>query len=394
MPRTTLTILSPYVPYPPHSGALAHMMQLSRNLAHYFDLSLLALADDPASVGWGPLADVCAEVAAFRRRPKRSLSLNPPAVWMERSPDLEAELRRRWKAQPPRLVQLEFTTMARYAALARRMGAVTICTVYLVGFVSQVRRARLERSPALRLRRLAGALSFWQFELRTLAQCDLAVTLGDTDAQALRRWLPGLPIATIPSGVDLAEWPPLFNPLNEDRVLFVGNFQHPPNLEGALWLVREVWPLVLKQHPTAQLTLAGRSPPGEILALAGPGVQVPGTLDDLRPLYAQASLFVAPIFWGAGIRIKLLEALASGLPIVTTRLAAEGLNVSRSALFAERPQEWAGAIVRLLSDRALRSQLGAAGPPVVRRDYDWRRLAERLAGMYEGMLAGRARRTQ
>ena len=153
----------------------------------------------------------------------------------------------------------------------------------------------------------------------------------------------------------------------------------------ALWLAREVWPRVRRMWPGARLTLAGRDPPASIAALAAPDVRVPGALDDLRPCYARASLVVAPIFWGSGVRIKLLEALACGLPVVTTALAAEEIALAdqQSGLFAQRPADFAAAIVRLLGDTALRERVGAAGRAVVERDYDAERIGARLAALYE-----------
>ncbi len=167
----------------------------------------------------------------------------------------------------------------------------------------------------------------------------------------------------------------------------------PPNVEGALWLAREVWPLVRRARPTARLTLAGRTPPHAIQALAAPDIRVPGTADDLRPLYARASLVAAPIFWGSGVRIKLLEALAHGLPIVTTAQAAEGIDLrhEQSALFAERPDAFAAALLRLLGDPALRARLSAAGRALAERDYDWDQIGARLAGLYEGARAQRVK---
>ena len=168
-------------------------------------------------------------------------------------------------------------------------------------------------------------------------------------------------------------------------MLFVGNYLHPPNVEGALWLAREVWPLVRRLSPGARLTLAGRAPPPEIAALTAADVRVPGMVDDLRPLYARASMVTAPIFWGSGVRIKILEALACGLPLVTTALAAEGIDLRQgeSALFAEQPGEFAAAIARLLDDAALRVRLSAAGRALVERDYDAEQIGARLVALYE-----------
>jgi polysaccharide biosynthesis protein PslH len=364
-----------------------HIVQATRQLARAYEVHFYALAADPAALTWGPLAEWCAEARAFGRSRPRGQWLDPPAVRQEQSAGLTLHLRRAWAQQPPDVVQLEFTSMAQYAPIARQAGAMVVCTAHNVAFLAQVRRARQERNPARRARRWLGALSLWLYELRTLRQCDLIVAHSEADAGALRRWLPRLRIEYVPSGVDLQEWPVCFDPQAEDEVLFVGNYLHPPNVEGALWLAREVWPLVRRQRPGARLTLAGRAPPPAIQALAADDVRVPGTVDDLRPLYARSSLVVAPIFWGSGVRIKLLEALACGLPTVTTALAAEGIDLrqSRSALFAERPPEFAAAIVQLLDDQALRVGLGIAGRAVVERDYDWERIGERLVALYEGM---------
>ena len=378
-------MLSPLVPYPPRSGGTAHIVQTLRQLARLYRVSLYALAADPAAVSWGPLADWCEQTRAYAPTKRSKWGMEPPAVRQEYSADLVAALRQEWAAQPPDVVQLEFTSMAQYAPLARRAGALVACTAVDLAFRTQARRARMQPGLARKARRWLGALSLWQYELRALRQCDLVITLSAEDAAALRRWLPRLPIAYVPSGIDLQDYSTCFDPRAADQVLFVGNYLHPPNVEGAQWLAREVWPRVRRLRPGARLTLAGRAPPPAIAALAAADVLVPGTVDDLRPLYARSSLVVAPIFWGSGVRIKILEALACGLPLVTTKLAAEGIDLrpNESALFAEQPGEFAAAIARLLDDAALRARLGAAGRALVERDYDAERIGARLAGLYQ-----------
>ncbi|MDZ4721380.1 MAG: glycosyltransferase family 4 protein [Roseiflexaceae bacterium] len=391
MPKPALTILSPLVPHPPVAGSTIHIWNVAQQLARFYAVSLFANANATQPIDWGTLEERCAEVGAFQRTYDHSLNLDPPAVRQEYSAALEAHVRRRWAEQPPEIVQIEFTTMLRYVHVARTTNASVVSVIHSLGFLSQIRRARTERDPRVRLRRLIGALSFWQFELRALARCDLVISLGTADRDALARWLPRLPVVLIPSGIDRDVWQPCFDPTIEHEVLFVGNFLHPPNLEGALWLAREVWPLVQQAHPNARLTLAGREPPPEISALASQSISVPGTLDDMRPLFGNASVFVAPIFWGSGIRIKLLEALATGVPIVATTLSAEGMDVAGSAIIADEPRAFADGIVKLLTDRELRMRMSAVGPKIVQRDYDWQRLAERMAGLYQGLRAGSRR---
>lgn len=388
-PLRPLTILSPLAPYPPLSGGTAHMLRVTQQLAQRYQVSFVALAPAPEQVEWGPLAAQCASVRAFRRTQRSKWGFNPPAARQEHSAELLAYLRRAWAAQPPAIVQLEYTSMAQYARPARAAGALVACTAIELAFRTQVRRARQERDARLKARRWLGALSLWRYELATLPQCDLVITLSEPDALALRRWLPRLTVEYIPSGIDLAEWPVCRTPRAGAQVLFVGNYLHPPNVDGALWLAREVWPLVRLAHPGARLTLAGRDPPAAIQALAAPDIHIPGAVADMRPLYAQATLVAAPIFWGSGVRIKLIEALACGLPVVTTALAAEGIDLrhAQSVLFAEQPAGFADAIVRLLADPVLRERLGAAGRTLIERDYDAALVGARLEALYERRLA-------
>jgi glycosyltransferase involved in cell wall biosynthesis len=389
-PLPSLAVLAPFVPHPPLSGSAMHIAGAVRALAAHYRVSLAAVAADPLAADWGPLAAYCERAEAFAPSPAPRLWWPLPSVRGVYSARLARTLAERWRREPPAVVELALSDMAQYSALARRSGALVVCTATNVAFFAQARRARAERDPARRWRRWLGAVALWSYELRALGQCHLVVTHSPADAAALRPWLRRTRVEYMTSGIDLDRWPERVAPPPGDAVLFVGNYQHPPNVEGALWLAREVWPRVLAARPQARLTLAGRAPTPAIRALAGASVAVPGALDDLGALYAASGVAVAPIFWGSGVRIKLLEALASGLPVVATPLAAEGipLRAGESALFADDPAGFAAAIARLLDDEALRARVGAAGRAVVARHYDWRAVGRRLAGLYEGLRAG------
>ncbi|MFO7169985.1 MAG: glycosyltransferase family 4 protein [Chloroflexota bacterium] len=389
--RPSLTILSPLALHPALSGGAAHIQRTALQLARYYEVSIYTITPEPAGAAWGPLSERCRELRAFRRGPVAGSWLDPPAARMERSAELERHLRSAWRRDPPDIVQIEFTTLAHYAPLARAAGALAVCTAHNLAFLAQLRRARRERSPLLRARRMLGALSMWRYELRTLRACDLVITLSEGDASALRRWAPGLPVACVPPGIELD--PVARNPV-DGLVLFVGGYLHPPNVEGAIWLAREVWPLVRAARPGALLVLAGRDPPPQVRALAGHDIEVPGTLPDLAPLYERASVAAAAVFWGGGVRIKILDALAAGIPVVSTAAAADGLPLvhGESALLAETPEEFARALVLLLNDGRLRARIGAAGRAIVARSHAAERSGRLLAGLYEGARAGLTRR--
>jgi glycosyltransferase involved in cell wall biosynthesis len=373
-----LLIVSPVLPYPPLSGGTTHLWHAIQQLAHFYRIRLWVLAREAHAVAWGPLANLCSDVQAFAPTPAPLRPLDPPMATMAWSQPLATALRTNLVP----LVQLEFSDLAQYAPLVRSTGAATICTAHNVTFLAQLRRAKQEQSGVVRLRRLVGMVSLWQYELRYLRACNLVITHSPADAAALQCWLPRTKIVYVPSGVQL---PTLVAPVTAPHVLFVGNYLHPPNVEGARWLAREVWPLVVQRLPDARLTLAGRDPPPEIRALASAQVAVPGTLESLEAVYRSASVVVAPIFWGSGVRIKILEALAYGLPLVTTQLAAEGIDLhdQQSALFAETPSAFAHAIQGLLTNPEWRVSLGRAGRAVVEHEYAWPQVGRRLAQLYQ-----------
>jgi glycosyltransferase involved in cell wall biosynthesis len=388
--RPHLTILTPIAPFPGYSGGAAHVRRTALGLASHYRVSLYTLAARPEWVRWGPLAGACDELSAFRPGPRGGGLLDPPAARAERSAELERHLELVWRQHPPDVVQIEYTTMAHYAPPARSTGALVVCTAHNVATLAQLQRARREKVPVLRLRRLLGALSLWRYERRVLRDYDLVITLSQADALALGRWLPQTPAVHIPAGLGVRE-----QPLGgqEGVVLFVGSYLHPPNVEAALWLAREVWPDVQAVRPEARLVLAGRDPPAAVRALAGRGIEVPGTLADLAPLYEQAGVVAAAAFWGGGVRIKILEALAAGLPVVATPAAAAGLALEheQNALLATDAAGFAEALLRLLGNGALRERIGRAGHALALAQHDTTRTARLLAGLYEGGRAGLGR---
>ena len=146
-------------------------------------------------------------------------------------------------------------------------------------------------------------------------------------------------------------------------VVFVGNFRHTPNVDAAVHFVAETWPLVRAALPGVRLSLVGTAPPPAVQALAGPDVDVTGWVPETRPYLDAARVSIAPLRFGAGVKGKIAEALACGLPVVTTTIGAEGMDLvdGEHALVADAPQAFADAVVRLHRDSALWERVAARG---------------------------------
>ncbi len=152
-----------------------------------------------------------------------------------------------------------------------------------------------------------------------------------------------------------------------DTLLFVGNFDHPPNRDAAQWLCSEIMPRVWSERASVKVWLVGRNPTPDVEALGSGRIRVWGEVSSVVEYLQQCALFVAPLRQGSGMRIKLLEALLAGAPVLTTTLGAQGLDAEngRHLLVADGAENFAGAILRALDDPALRDRLSIAGALLV-----------------------------
>jgi glycosyltransferase involved in cell wall biosynthesis len=216
------------------------------------------------------------------------------------------------------------------------------------------------------LRREATRLAAYEGDMCRRFDDVVWVTAEDKAAVGLAR---GPRQTVIPICVDPEAEPPLRRVPRPRRVTFLGGLHWPPNAAGVLWFARAVWPAVRRAYPDARLTIIGRSPPPEVEAL--PGVEVTGYLADPRPLLQETAAFIVPLHAGGGMRVKILDAWAWGVPVVSTTVGAEGLDAQdgRDLLLADEPDTFAGAVGRLLADEGLGEALAAGGRRTVRQRY-------------------------
>ena len=256
----------------------------------------------------------------------------------------------------PDVMQFEYHTMAQYVDEAR--GCLTILVEHEPGAAAA--RDRWQFSTGWRRRVLVREMRAWErYERERLAKFDAVVCFTDLDRRKLLELAPAARVEVIPPLGPSAAGMRSLGGEPTSTILFAGNFIHPPNVDAAIRMAEGIFPRVRVRHPEAMLQLVGDAPPASVRRLAGPGVIVTGRVLDVVPFLDAAMVVVAPLRIGGGIRIKVIEALAFGKPIVATPLAAEGLNVSdgREMLLAESDQTFADAVCALLSDAPLRERL-------------------------------------
>jgi len=392
--RLTMAFLTPFFPYPLDHGGAVRIFNLLRHLADECEITLLALADSfPAPDALEALWPYCRDIQVFLRTNKRHAytpRLAPPAIFLDNVPDLYHTLHRLQTQTPFDILQVEYPSMAQY--LVHQQGSVTLLTEHDITYLSCYRRFRLERSWPLKIRRFMGFITFFYYEMRQLPRFDAVIAMSEYDRQVLQRRLPRLFIEVIPNGVDCAHFIPRPQSTSTEKtLLFVGNFHHPPNVDAVRFLLDQIWPQLMQVYPSLRLIIVGPEPPPEVQAAANARLIVTGRVADVREYYAQADAIVVPLRFGSGTRIKILEAFAAGVPVVSTPLGIEGINAEPEKHFlqAETPQAFVQQIGRLLNTPVLGESLAREARRLVEEQYDWKALARRQFDLYLRVLQRR-----
>lgn len=230
------------------------------------------------------------------------------------------------------------------------------------------------RNPVHRLRDRLTWCKLAAFERDWVRRFPVCVAVSEADAANLRRMSPDTQVFVVPNGVDGCWFAPLDPQRDRERLLFFGTLSYGPNVDGISWFCHEILPLVRAEAPGATLDIVGADPVPAVSALARlPGVEVTGFVPDIRPKLWSATLSVVPLRAGGGTRLKILEALAAGCPVVSTTLGAEGLDLvaGRHLAIADAPGEFAQSVLRLLRSAQVRMEVAEEGRRAVVERYDW-----------------------
>lgn len=245
-------------------------------------------------------------------------------------------------------------------------------------FLREGRRAVVENDPTVTRR----AEIYQGLELGLARAADATLVASPFESDLLSQVMPDRPVFVVPTIHESVPEGPGFS--HRLGLLFVGGFVHHPNGDAVVWFVREVMPRLTRILPQVTLQIVGSHPTAEVLALADDNVEVLGWVPDLRPLYEQARVSVAPLRYGAGIKGKISEALSHGIPVVTTNVGAEGLGLrhDRDILIADDAESFALEVARLYTDRALWQALAVAGRARVAEQYSPEVVREEIRRMF------------
>ncbi|HYA17924.1 MAG TPA: glycosyltransferase [Bryobacteraceae bacterium] len=397
--RPRVLFVSPYPICPPTHGGGLFMFNTIRELSRSADVHAIVMLDWPEERSANEeLRQWCQSVELLVRTADRTPHLGstlPNAVREFRKPEIEWLIQRQTLLHRIDVIQLEYTPLAQYARRFRNIA----CAVFEhdVYFQSVASAIPFIHGSFDRARARFEYLSSIRFELSRLPVCDEIQVCTEENRQYLLSFLPRLAPridAGLRAGIDTSLYPYPGGPRQPYTMLFLGSFRHTPNKVALEWFAREVLPLIVAKVPEARILVAGAEPPHRH-SFADPAnaVDLLGFVDDVEPLFSACALFVCPIRSGSGVRVKLLEAFSSGIPVVSTRLGAEGLarTDGEFCALADDAGTFAAKAVELLLDAERAAQMAARARAEVEANWDARVITARLAEKYREILAGKRR---
>jgi glycosyltransferase involved in cell wall biosynthesis len=380
-----LLAVSTWFPSPPDNGAKVRAFHLLRELARHHEITLVSFCDDgqPDTGRIAPLREFCESVEVIPqgsfhrgRLTRRGLLSRVPRAYVQ-------------GFSPEMLARIQSAAHGQDAAIALEVtAALYFRHVRIVPFVFEEAEVAVIRdqvvSEARLARKLRRGLTWWKYSRFIRGLCERAAyttVVSEAERAILEEFgCDASRLAVVPNGVDPAdlEWPRgnVF-----DRLIYPGALSFAPNRDAVEWFLAAILPLVHRARPDVDFWVTGNAA-GVALPNPGPAARLTltGHLPDVRPPVAESAVCVVPLRVGGGTRVKILQAMALGTPVVSTSKGAEGLAVTpgRDILIGDTPEQFAAHVVRLLSDPAAREGMAAEARALVRDHYTWTQSGARL----------------
>ncbi len=387
-----ILFVSPFLPYPPVAGGHAQIWSWLRRLAAEHELAFVGFCERETEAGGAEeIVRRCALTRIRLRCPTphayTSFAQVPRLVSEFFSEDLARDVAEVTRSFRPDVVQFLATQMAQYARFVGETP--TVMTALDISSVAHRRAIAADQGIARQQARLEW-LRMLRYETRAFHRAHHVIAVSARDAEIIRAVSGHARVTAVPPGADREQLVPRPRQPVPGSLIYVGHMEHYPNLDGLLFLYCEIWPRVRHAYPRAKLTVAGGRLREELARVApdalaemerDASVELAGFIPDLRAALDTAAVMAAPLRLGSGVRNKIIEAMAAGLPVVTTSRGAEGLAVAhdRELLIADGADDLARQMMRLLRDEQLQQRLAQAARELVARDHDNDRLARRLA---------------
>ena len=394
-----ILFLSRWFPYPPDNGSRIRVFNLIKYLSLYHCVDLISFASDPVTdEQLAALGRYCQRIEVVRHRPFNPerltaligfFSRRPRSVIDTHSVEMQRHVEEVGRERPPDVVIASQLDMAPYAMALSMVPKILEEVELTVLYEKYIR----QRHPLKRLRTRLMWQKSSHYVADLLRAFDGCTVVSDQERERVLEVFPGYNrINVVPNGVDTTYYAADFGAPESDSLVYSGALTYFANFDAMSFFLREVFPLVQARRPDVKLSITGRLDGAPIDRLAyNESVVFTGYLDDVRPTIGRSWSSVVPLRIGGGTRLKILESLALGTPVISTRKGNEGLDLEagRDILIADEPADFAKAVLSLLQDAKLRETLSRNGRQAVEAKYDWRIIGQQFNDFIERVVTQR-----
>ena len=388
--------LTSRLPYPPREGHQLRSWHLLRAISRIHEVTLVScLRRDDTPEECAPLHAAVARIETFpipAEYSRRALAGALVKGTLGRRPFVAEKYFSRWmRARVDELAlgaDLIHVDMLPLMRLVRATPRPLVLNAHNVEHLLLQQRAVHEQHVGRRLFMHVQVPKLLHFERIACRHASRVLACSDDDARELAKMAPQTPIRLVPNGVDTEHCRPGERSPQPAHMLFVGPMTWFPNLDGMQWFLRDVLPRILAERPDAQLTIVGKMNGLDVPSSLRARVRLAGFVEDLQHEVDTAAVYVVPLRAGSGTRLKVLEAMAFAKPIVTTSIAAQGIDLvdRHEALFADDANGFADAVLQLFADPARAARLGMAARAKAQARYDWRAIGREVLAVYDELL--------
>jgi len=405
--KPTLLVVSPFCPYPAESGGKIRVFHILKELSQRFSITVLALAEPNDNIAEARTGlDFIEHLITIPIRSGRTwqflrllrnlpqwLTGTPAEISIKYSPELLKECRHLAAKGHFDCVQLELPHFIQYAPPFLAAGIPTILVSHDISYVTQWRRASIAQGPTRRIWEREARL-METYERRAWPRFNSIIAMSEVDRQEILRYSGGTPVQVVPNGVDTHRLQ-IHDEGKTPTLIFVGWTRHAPNRDGLQWFLDTIWPDIRQAHATARFVVISRSLPQDLYERVSndPRIDYLADIEDAYPAVGKSWVSIVPLRIGSGTRLKILEAMAVGTPVVSTSVGCEGIAThdGEGIIIADTPKEFRNAVLTMLNDHSARAKISVNARRVVEEQYDWMVIGAAAADAVTAAIRHKAR---
>ncbi|MCH8567119.1 MAG: glycosyltransferase family 4 protein [Balneolales bacterium] len=389
----------PYSPANPTFGGSLRIYNILKYLTQKYDVTVVGFSTSeeekqliqnfPVLAGKTHFVeDLCSNTSTYFNLMRSLFSFHSLWYLNSRSHKLQLKINEVCLKNTFDVIQCEFPVMGMFTF---NSDAIKVLDAHNVEYDNFQRMAKVKNP----LKKLFYLLESYKFNKEETAVCrkqNALFVTSERDINLFEKPVPAVPKYLVPNGVDETFFYPGTKPGRPHSLVFVGMMKYVPNCDGILYFLDEIFPKILAVYPDATITICGKNPPRAIVNRTCHNIIVTGFVGDTRPYIHEASVYVVPLRMGGGTRLKIMEALASKIPLVTTSIGCEGIDLehNKHALITDKPDAFAKAVIELFDNQELCDSLSYQGYELVMSKYRWATIGAEMERAFEELTGIKA----